>query len=84
MDHIVYICQPFVKNQTIMVYQNGECVETIQCEIYEVSNQIDALVKKNKIKRVDIKGSLDFMEKLKEELISTKFNNKDLEVFLHT
>ena len=80
--HIVLSYQPFDAQQTIMVYENGECTEVVHCVYCEITEMIAMLSKKYNIKKVDLRGNEEFVSKFKEELISPRFNFNDLDVTL--
>lgn len=82
-DHIVARIHPFVMQQEVDVYQNGECSKSIKCTLNELADVIMGLSKEFNIKTVDIAGSNQlFSLKTKDDLMS-KYAENDLEIIVH-
>ena len=70
MDKVVVFFQPFDVLQTIVVYQNGEVVDTKQVEIERIPNVVKGVCSTYNIKDVDLKGSKGYLEKYKSEILT--------------
>ena len=70
MDKVVVFFQPFSIKQNIVVYKNNEIVSTTQVEIERIPNVVKGLCTTYDIKDVDLKGSQDYLEKYKSEILT--------------
>ena len=70
MDKVVVFFQPFDILQTIIVYKNGEVVDTKRVEIERIPNVIKGVCTTYNINDVDLKGSRDYLEKYKTEILT--------------
>ena len=82
-SHIVLSYQPFDFTQSILVYTNGTCIEIKHCKYEEIPETIIELSKKHNIKRVDIRGNREFVEKIKDNLFMPRYGKNQLDVNLH-
>lgn len=83
MNHIVTNIHPFVIEQEVCVYQNGECVKTVKCALDDLEKTCIALCKEYNIHTIDTKGGQLYAMKIKEH-INAKFDlNEDIEVNIH-
>lgn len=73
MDKVIVFFQPFSRLQNIIVYKNGEVVDTKQVEIERVSNVIKGVCSTYSITDVDLKGSQEYLEKYQAEIL-TNYN----------
>lgn len=82
-NHIVTTIHPFVMEQEVSVYQNGECSKSVNCTLNELADVIIGLSKEFNIKTVDLAGSNQlFSLKTKDDLMS-KYAENDLEIIVH-
>ena len=70
MNKVIVFFQPFDVLQTIMVYQNGEIVDIKKIEIERVPNVIKGVCSTYNIQDVDLKGSQEYLEKYKAEILT--------------
>ena len=70
MDKVIVFFQPFSRLQNIIVYKNGEVVDTKQVEIERVSNVIKGVCSTYSITDVDLKGSQEYLEKYQAEILT--------------
>lgn len=82
MDHIVVTIQPFVLEQEIQVYKNGECVKTSKINLTNLDEGIAIEAKLFNIKNVDLAGDKNFTQMVKQKLTQNKFN-MDLDIKLY-
>lgn len=77
MDSIVICMRPFVMKQTIKVYKNDECVETVESKnLFDLDSICVNLCSKYNINQIDFHGSHNFGIKLEERLCARYKNNK--------
>lgn len=86
-NHIVCMIHPFVMEQEISVYRNGECIKTAKCTLDNVEETILNLVSEQKIRKIDLAGNQLYSLKVKENLenaktVSTDFT-KNLEITIY-
>jgi len=85
MDHIVAVIHPFVVQQEIDVYKNGECVKIVQCTLDDIKQICCDLCKKYNIHQIDLGGTNQLYSlHIKEEIDKLdKFNNFQINVEVH-
>lgn len=80
MKKIVSIIRPFQKEQTVMVYEDGNKIDIMQGSLDELGAVIYSLSQKHEISRVDLAGPKRFLAGIKEQLgtdfIQKKFDLK--------
>lgn len=82
-NHIVTTIRPFVMEQEVNVYENGECKKNVKCTLSELENVIADLAKEFNIQTVDLAGSNQlFGLRLKEKLMS-KYAENQLNIIVH-
>jgi hypothetical protein len=81
--HIVAPIHPFVHEQEIYVYINGECVTVKNCTVDNMCDTIYELCEKYDIDRVDFQGGQLYALKFKDEFLANKFGAKIIKVFIH-
>lgn len=74
MTNIAINFQPFLKNQTIYTYSDGNLIEETSVTIDEMPAAVSALSNKFGADEIDLIGNQDYLARFKAEL-STKFNN---------
>ena len=81
MDHIILRIQPFIIQQEIYVYKNGECIKIGKCILKNVPDAIYALAKSYNINNVDLAGPSMFTHKLRKDMLSMdKYKNFNISV----
>lgn len=81
MDHIVATIHPFVIEQEVCVYQNGECVKTVKCNLDDVHKVCMKLCKEFDIHTVDIGGHNQlYSMHIKDKIVEDNFDNFAVEV----
>ena len=83
MDHIVATIHPFVIEQDVAVYKNGECIKAIKCSLDEVENVCYNLCKEYDIHQLDLGGNQLYTMHLKDKIIENKFDNFNINVEVH-
>ena len=73
MNKVIVFFQPFSIMQNIIVYKDGEIVDTKQVEIERVPNVVKGVCSTYNIQDVDLKGSQDYLEKYQAEIL-TNYN----------
>lgn len=77
---IIAYLQPFILEQKIEVYKDGECMNIMKCTFNEMESMILELVEKYNIKEITLAGSAQiYSYKLKTDLIS-KYDKKDINI----
>ena len=85
MDHIVATIHPFVMQQEIGVYKNGECIKIVQCNLDDIKKVCCNLCEEYNIHQVDLGGTNQLYSlHIKEEIEkNNKFNNLQINVEIH-
>ena len=83
MDHIVTVICPFVAEQKVAVYQNGECIKEAKCNINDLTNTCYNLCKEYNINQLDIKGQKLYVMHLLDELKSSKYDNFNININIY-
>jgi hypothetical protein len=81
--HIVCCIHPFVANQEIDVYQDGECIKAVNCTLEQLEDTIVELGIKYNINKIDLKGGQLYSLKIKENLELNKYTENKFEVYIH-
>lgn len=81
--HIVATIHPFVREQEIYVYIDGECVTITKCIIDDMCEKIYELCEKYDINRVDFQGGQLYSLKFRDDFIANKFGNRHIEIHIH-
>ena len=81
--HIVAPIHPFIRQQEISVYIDGECVKVEKCTLDNMCDVIYGLCEKYDIDRVDFQGGQLYALKFKDEFLVNKFGAKVIKVFIH-
>ena len=85
MDHVVASIHPFVMEQEVDVYKNGECVKVVQCTLKDIENVCYALCKEYNINQLDLAGqnqiyALHIKENLEK---SNKYEDFKINIEIH-
>lgn len=85
MKKIIYIAKPFLAEQTLLVYEDGNKIDAIKTTMPNLYESIMNLAQKHEIKQIDLAGpksyTKEFAEKIKSLSKNTaKFNLKELEI----
>lgn len=85
MDHIVASIHPFVVEQEVSVYKDGECVKTVQCTLDNIKEVCYSLCKEYNIPQLDLCGTNQlYTLHIKEELeVSNKFEDFKINIEVH-
>lgn len=79
-DYIIASIRPFVINQKIDVYLNGECVEALECKIDDIEKTISALVDKYKVNQIDLVEKNNMYSPQIKDRLTTKYADKELNI----
>ena len=82
-DHIVVSVHPFVIQQEVDVYSNGECIQTVECKLNELKDTIFALSKQHGIQQIDLAGNQLYAMKLRDNLSEGKYVAAGLSIKIH-
>lgn len=82
MDHIVVNIQPFILEQEIQVYKNGECTKITKSTMSNLDEGIAIEAKLSDVKNIDLAGDKNFTQMIKQRLTQNKFD-LDLDIKLH-
>lgn len=74
MTSIAVNFQPFLKNQKIYAYADGNIVEEMEVALEDVDNAVQVLSSKFNANEINLIGNQDYLERFKTEM-STKFSN---------
>lgn len=81
MEHIIVNFQPFLKDQHIMVYKKGVCIEQAFVSYDNVIDSVCLLSNKHNITNIDLCGNTDFLKEIKNQLkLNTNFNSNSLNI----
>lgn len=81
MEHIIVNFQPFLKDQHIMVYKEGACIEQVFVSYDNVIDSVCLLSNKYNITNIDLCGNTDFLKEIENQLqLNTNFNNNSLNI----
>lgn len=78
-NHIVVQFEPFILQQKIIVYVNGECVSYSYATIEKLVDTIEALKSEYNIKQIELYGYRDYLSRY-QALMKTKFSNDDCNI----
>jgi len=82
--HIIAMVHPFVVEQEVSVYDNGECVKTINCTLDNIENAILSLVNQYDVKQIDLAGNQIYNLKIRDNInTNTNFNKNELNITIH-
>ena len=70
MDKVVVFFQPFAMKQNVVVYKNNEIINNNQVKIEDVPATVKGFCNQYNIKDVDLKGSEDYLNKYKAEILT--------------
>lgn len=82
-DHIVVNIHPFVIQQEVDVYSNGECVQTVECKLDELKDTIFALSKQHNIQQIDLAGNQLYAMRLRDDLGAGKYATAGMSIKIH-
>ncbi len=85
MKKIVSIIKPFILNQNIFVYEDGNKIDVVSVELDNVPNTIIETATKYNAKEVQLIGSKNFSKGIKEKIELaeiTKYGKNELEIKL--
>lgn len=74
MDHLVCVIHPFVVNQDVAVYKNGECIKQVECPLTELKDKMYALCKEYNIHDISLGGNQLYGLKLRDDFAATKYS----------
>lgn len=84
MNHVIVYVQPFLLEQEIAVYKEGQCVKTQKCTMENIDSLCYSLCKEFNIHQIDLAGPPSYIEKVKEDiLLKTDFDSYDINVSLY-
>ena len=79
-DYIIASIKPFVMQQEVSVYLNGNCFKTINCTIDDIEKTISTLANEYNIKHIDlIEKSNMYSARIKDNLI-TQYADKGFDI----
>lgn len=84
--HVVAPIHPFVREQEIYVYINGECVKIEKCTLDNIYDTIYNLCERYDVNRVDFQGGQLYALRFRDEYLvekNKKFNARILKVYIH-
>lgn len=84
MDKYITCCvHPFVVEQEVNVYENGQCIRTSKCNLDNLEEVIYSLVNAYDIKQIDLAGSQLYSLKIKEEMMNSKYNLDGVDITVY-
>lgn len=82
--HIIAMVHPFVVEQEVRVYDNGECIKITSCTLDNIENTILTLANQYNIKQIDLAGSQIYNLKIRDNMnANTNFNKNELNITIH-
>lgn len=85
MKKIVTVIKPFVVDQHIFVYENGNKIDLITCKLEEIPTKMLELCSKYSSNRIELVGPKNYNRGIKKqikELEMTKYNKEEIEIIL--
>ena len=79
MDQILVAIQPFVLNQQIDIYKNGEHTYS-NCKLEDLEDNCYKLCKENDIHKIILIGQKDFALKISEKINMLKYDNDNIDI----
>jgi hypothetical protein len=81
MKRIVFIPQLFTKEQRILVYDNGERIDTVNCTLEEAPAQIYLVAKANEVTDIKLAGPSSYVSNIKRQLEQKSMQEYDKNIF---
>ena len=81
MDNYITCCiHPFIVNQKVAVYKNGECIKQVKVPLNSLQESLYMLCKENDIKEIGLGGNRLYGLKLKDEFTANKYANDGIKI----
>jgi len=81
--HITCCIHPFVTEQEVNVYENGECIRTSKCTLDNLEETIYSFVNLYNIKQIDLAGNQLYSLKVKEKMMNSKYNLEGINITVY-
>ncbi len=85
MKKIVTVVKPFVMDQHIFVYENGNKIDLVTCKLEEVPAKMLELCSKHSSETIELVGPKNYNKGIKKqikELEMTKYNKEKINIIL--
>lgn len=85
MKKIIYRVKPFLMEQTLMVYEDGNKIDVMKAPMEDLHSSLFQLMDKHQVFRLDLVGPKKYSTGLANQIqkakeVETKFNLKELEI----
>ena len=81
MDNYITCCiHPFIVNQKVAVYKNGECIKQVKVPLNSLQESLYMLCKENDIKEISLGGNRLYGLKLKDEFTANKYVDDGIKI----
>lgn len=75
--NIVVNYSPFVMEQSVYYWENADCVEHRRCSVDEVPSVVQALKRKYQVRKIDLVGPAEYLNKFKDTMMSNEYDFND-------
>lgn len=82
-NQIVVSCKPFSFLQDVYIFTKEGIRMNVEVTISELPKKIVKIAKKYNINNIDLVGSESFLSKIKDDIVSNKFDNQTLNVTIN-
>ena len=78
--NIVVTYSPFAMEQTIYCWVDGDCTEQRRCNIEEIPVTVNGLKRKYQVRKIELVGPQDYVEKFKTEMLNSTYDFSDCSI----
>lgn len=83
MNNIIVNFNPFMLEQSVLMYSDGNCIEEIHSPIDRVTDVVMGLKNKYNVDRIDLCGNSDYLSRFKAEM-NLKFGNNNTQINIYS
>ncbi len=83
MKKILSVIKPFILEQNIFVYEDGNKIDVVSCNINELPNNILQLANQYELNNIELAGPTSYLKGIKkqiQELELTTYETNNLEI----
>lgn len=83
MKKIIYIARPYLAEQTLLVYEDGNKIDIVKTIMQDLNESIFSLMEKHDTYRVDLAGPKSYtkgLANLIQEKNANKFSNLEINI----
>lgn len=79
-DYIIASIKPFVMQQEVSVYLNGNCLKTVNCTIDDIEKTISMLANEYNIKHIDLIEKANMYSTKIKDYLMTQYADKEFDI----